>query len=1506
MQKSPVEDANFLSRFFFWWTSPLLRKGFKKKLDLTDVYKAPSYDLAGNLSERLEREWDREVASAKNKPRLMRALARCFICPFAFFGILLYFGEASKTVQPQLLGRIIGSFDPFHAPERSQGYFLALGLCLLFTARFLLLQPAIFGLHHLGMQIRIALFSLIYKKTLKLSSRVLDKISTGQLVNLMSAHLNKLDESLGLAHFVWITPLQCILCVGLLWELIEVNGFCALASLTLLGIVQACLAQKMGPHRVKRAGMINRRLALTSEIVENIHSVKAYGWEEVMETIIKNIRQDEVTLTRKIGSLRYFYSAAYFFSAILVIVSAIVPHALGKGIILRRIFTTASYCMVLRMTLTRQLPGSIQMWYDTMALVNKIEDFLMKEEYRVLEYNLTTTELELINVSASWDEGIVELFEKIKQENKASGHANGGLFFTNLYVTPVLKNISLYLEKGKMLAVAGSTGSGKSSLLMLILGELMPSEGKIRHSGRVSFSSQTSWIMPGTIRDNILFGLTYDEYRYTSIIKACQLEEDFALLPDKDKTLLGEGGVTLSGGQRARLGLARAVYKDADLYLLDAPFTHLDIVTEKDIFEKCVCNLMSSKTRIVVTSKLEHLKRADQILLLHNGDCYFYGSFSELQAQRPDFSALMLGMEAYDNVNAERRGSILTETLRRVSVDESAGFRGPEPGRQSFRHPPPPPIISGPQGGCDGYPEKRKQSLILNPLAAARKFSFIGQQNVNGAPPASMEDAVRELSDRKFSMVPEDDQVEEVLPRGNLYHHGLPHLSGQRRQSVLAFITSAQGHERHEQMQTSFQKKLSIAPSHYDLPSDLDIYARRLSKDSVYDISEEVDEEDMEQCFADERENGFETTSWSTYLRYITTNRSLVYVLIFIFLVFVIEVAGSVIGIYLITAKIWRDSANPSSPNYIDEQHPNASSPPTHLAVIVTPTSAYYIVYIYVATSESVLALGFFRGLPLVHTLLTISKRLHEQMLSSVLRAPMALLNTMKTGRIMNRFTKDMATIDDMLPLVLFDLIQLSVIVLGAIFTVSIMRPYIFIAAIPLAVIFVILRKYFLRTGQQLKLLEAEARSTIFSHVIISLKGLWTIRAFGRQTYFEMLFHKALNTHTAAWFHYLATLRWFLFRCDVIFVLFFTAAAFIAVGTNQDKPGEIGIIVALAMLILGTFQWAVITSITVDGLMRSVDRVFKFIDLPSEEVSAGRGGKTGSDLVIDNPHAHDYWPNRGQMDVKGLIVKYTEAGRAILSDVSFSVEGGHSVGLLGRTGSGKSTLLSALLRLASTDGEICVDGVSWSSVSLQTWRKAFGVVPQKVFILTGTFRMNLDPHGRYSDDELWRVADEVGLKSVIEQFPDKLDFQLEDGGNVLSNGHKQLMCLARSILSKARILLLDEPSSYLDPITLHVLRKTLKQSFSGCTVILSEHRVEPLLECQSFLMMSGSSIKTYENLHKLLNETSQLKQAMSPSDRLRLGAPLHRLNSTKRAAPPCANIASLPEEAEDDMLDTRL
>uniref|UniRef100_A0A9L0S1A4 Cystic fibrosis transmembrane conductance regulator n=1 Tax=Equus caballus TaxID=9796 RepID=A0A9L0S1A4_HORSE len=835
MQRSPLEKASVISKLFFSWTRPILRKGYRQRLELSDIYQIPSADSADNLSEKLEREWDRELVSKKN-PKLINALRRCFFWRFMFYGIILYLGEVTKAVQPLLLGRIIASYDPDNEAERSIAIYLGIGLCLLFIVRTLLLHPAIFGLHHIGMQMRIAMFSLIYKKTLKLSSRVLDKISIGQLVSLLSNNLNKFDEGLALAHFVWIAPLQVTLLMGLLWDLLQASAFCGLAFLIVLALFQAGLGRMMMKYRDQRAGKINERLVITSEMIENIQSVKAYCWEEAMEKMIENLRQTELKLTRKAAYVRYFNSSAFFFSGFFVVFLSVLPYALIKGIVLRRIFTTISFCIVLRMAVTRQFPWAVQTWYDSLGAINKIQDFLQKQEYKTLEYNLTTTEVVMENVTAFWEE---------------------------------------------------------TSLLMMIMGELEPSEGKIKHSGRISFCSQFSWIMPGTIKENIIFGVSYDEYRYRSVIKACQLE----------------------------------------------------------------------------------------------------------------------------------------------------------------------------------------------------------------------------------------------------------------------------------------------------------------------------------------------------------------------------EVAASLVVLWLLKETPPQDSGN------------STKGANNSYAVIITSTSSYYVFYIYVGVADTLLALGLFRGLPLVHTLITVSKILHHKMLHSVLQAPMSTLNTLKAGGILNRFSKDMAILDDLLPLTIFDFIQLLLIVIGAVAVVSVLQPYIFLATVPVIAAFIILRAYFLHTSQQLKQLESEGRSPIFTHLVTSLKGLWTLRAFGRQPYFETLFHKALNLHTANWFLYLSTLRWFQMRIEMIFVIFFIAVTFISILTTGEGEGTVGIILTLAMNIMSTLQWAVNSSIDVDSLMRSVSRVFKFIDMPTEDskptksVKPSKDGQLSKVMIIENQYVKkdDIWPSGGQMTVKDLTAKYTDGGNAILENISFSISPGQRV-----------------------------------------------------------------------------------------------------------------------------------------------------------------------------------------------------------------------------------------------------
>ncbi|GAB1290580.1 Cystic fibrosis transmembrane conductance regulator [Apodemus speciosus] len=1473
MQKSPLEKASFISKLFFSWTTPILRKGYRHHLELSDIYQAPSADLADHLSEKLEREWDREQASKKN-PQLIHALRRCFFWRFTFYGILLYLGEVTKAVQPVLLGRIIASYDPDNKVERSIAIYLGIGLCLLFIVRTLLLHPAIFGLHRIGMQIRIAMFSLIYKKTLKLSSRVLDKISIGQLVSLLSNNLNKFDEGLALAHFIWIAPLQVALLMGLLWDLLQFSAFGGLGLLIVLVIFQAILGKMMVKYRDNRAAKINERLVITSEIIDNIYSVKAYCWESAMENIIENLREAELKMTRKAAYLRFFTSSAFFFSGSFVVFLSVLPYTVINGIVLRKIFTTISFCIVLRMSVTRQFPTAVQIWYDSFGMIRKIQDFLQNQEYKVLEYNLMTTGIVMENVTAFWEEGFGELLEKAQLNNdvrkQSSGENELGFGHLCLVGNPVLKNINLNIEKGEMLAITGSTGSGKTSLLMLILGELEASEGIIKHSGRVSFCSQFSWIMPGTIKENIIFGVSYDEYRYKSVVKACQLQEDITKFAEQDNTVLGEGGVTLSGGQRARISLARvslAVYKDADLYLLDSPFGYLDVLTEEQIFESCVCKLMANKTRILVTSKMEHLKKADKILILHQGSSYFYGTFSELQNLRPDFSSKLMGYDTFDQFTEERRSSILTETLRRFSVDDSSTTWNKT--KQSFR-----------QTGEVG--EKRKNS-ILNSLSSVRKISIVQKT------PLCIEGESDNLQDKRLSLVPDSEQGEAALPRSNMITTG-PTFPGRRRQSVLDLMTFTpnSGSNSLQRTRTSI-RKISLAPQ-ISL-NEVDIYSRRLSQDSTLNITEEINEEDLKECFFDDVIKIPPVTTWNTYLRYVTLHKALLAVLIWCVLVFLVEV-------------------NPVNGGNNGTKITNSS-----YVVIITNTSFYYIFYIYVGVADTLLALSLFRGLPLVHTLITASKILHRKMLHSILHAPMSTFNKLKAGGILNRFSKDVAILDDFLPLTIFDFIQLVFIVVGAIIVVSALQPYIFLATVPGLVVFILLRAYFLHTSQQLKQLESEGRSPIFTHLVTSLKGLWTLRAFRRQTYFETLFHKALNLHTANWFMYLATLRWFQMRIDMIFVLFFIVVTFVSILTTGEGEGTAGIILTLAMNIMSTLQWAVNSSIDTDSLlylhfkMRSVSRVFKFIDIQTEESICTQMTKelhkeeSSNVLVIKNEHVKksDIWPSGGEMVVKDLTVKYVDDGNAVLENISFSISPGQRVGLLGRTGSGKSTLLSAFLRLLSIKGDIQIDGVSWHSMTLQEWRKAFGVITQKVFIFSGTFRQNLDPNGKWRDEEIWKVADEVGLKSVIEQFPGQLNFTLVDGGYMLSHGHKQLMCLARSVLSKAKIILLDEPSAHLDPITYQVIRRVLRQAFAGCTVILCEHRIEAMLDCQRFLVIEEGNVWQYDSLQALLSEKSIFQQAISASEKMKLA---HGRHSSKQK--PRTQISALKEETEEEVQETRL
>ncbi|KAB1276049.1 Cystic fibrosis transmembrane conductance regulator [Camelus dromedarius] len=280
---------------------------------------------------------------------------------------------------------------------------------------------------------------------------------------------------------------------------------------------------------------------------------------------------------------------------------------------------------------------------------------------------------------------------------------------------------------------------------------------------------------------------------------------------------------------------------------------------------------MANKTRILVTSKMEHLKKADKILILHEGSSYFYGTFSELQNQRPDFSSKLMGYDTFDQFTAERRNSIITETLRRFSLEGDNSVSWNETKKQSFK-----------QTGEFG--ERRKNS-ILNSINSIRKFSIVQKTplQMNG-----IEEDSDEPLERRLSLVPDSEQGEAILPRSNVINAG-PTFQGRRRQSVLNLMTHSSANQRqsiHRKTTTS-TRKMSLVPQ--TNLTEIDIYSRRLSQDIGLEISEEINEEDLRECFFDDVENIPAVTTWNTYLRYITIHKSLIFVLIWCLVVFLAQ-----------------------------------------------------------------------------------------------------------------------------------------------------------------------------------------------------------------------------------------------------------------------------------------------------------------------------------------------------------------------------------------------------------------------------------------------------------------------------------------------------------------------------------------------------------------------------------------------------------------------------------------
>ena len=390
---------------------------------------------------------------------------------------------------------------------------------------------------------------------------------------------------------------------------------------------------------------------------------------------------------------------------------------------------------------------------------------------------------------------------------------------------------------------------------------------------------------------------------------------------------------------------------------------------------------------------------------------------------------------------------------------------------------------------------------------------------------------------------------------------------------------------------------------------------------------------------------------------------------------------------------------------------------------------------------------------------------------------------------------------------------------------IFLVRPWVVIPTIVLGVVFVFLRKFYMASSRNIKRLEGISKSPIFSQLASSLQGLATIRSASAEQFLTAEFDRLQDVHTSAWFAFISATRWFGVWLDWLVSAYVAVVVFSFLLLGGDiLGGDVGLAISSCILLTRDLQWGVRQSAEVENLMTSVERVMEFTRLDQEAAQSVPAVSPGPD-----------WPSQGVITFSDVRLSYGPGEQEVLRGVNFQTSPHEKVGIVGRTGAGKSTLVTALFRMAEPVGNILIDDVEVLNIGLQDLRSKISIIPQDPLLFTGTLRRNLDPFESKTDPEVWRVLQEVNLKDAVSNLKEGLNTEISEGGSNFSVGQRQLVCLARAILRRNRVLVLDEATANVDPKTDAFIQEKIRERFRDCTVLTIAHRLHTIMDSDRVL-----------------------------------------------------------------------
>ncbi|KAL4478038.1 hypothetical protein ABPG72_013477 [Tetrahymena utriculariae] len=1222
------------------------------------------------------------------------------------FGILGYvFLEGlSKIFSPLCTAQIITCV-------KNQEVHLALGwvLCLVFANFF----GTTFGQNswtkaqRLSVQLRLGLVNILYDKVSNLSAYSVKKANIGKIINMISSDFSSFENN-GVYIF------HCILSPFLLalasWILISRLGFAGIISIILLVLLfplQKKTAQRASNYTKLQTKERDQKVKIFSEMIQGIRIIKMYGWEKAFNSIINSYRNKEIIFTQ-INQLYVYLEQVISLNGPLfvalfcfLLVDVFSENKLDPAII----FSTIELINLVSVNIMRNIGFGLNFIFDFKVLVQRymsimsIENVQMKSIDTIQSTNFPPSDNILVRMkdfSAYW-----------ATENLSTK-------------APVLKQINLQITKGETISFIGQIGSGKTSILYAIMKEIPRYKGSFFSTSNLAYVEQEPYILQGTVRDNILFGKTYDEDFYQQVVRACCLQDDFKELDKGDLTIIGERGANLSGGQKARVCLARAVYANTDLYLLDDPLSAVDSKVAKKLFSNVINGLLKDKAVILVTHQLNYALKCQRIAVFDNGQIILQGKPKEI-----DFTSSVLSKFIEQSHNKDE-----TEDPSDVSLNENEG-----------------------------------------------------QEN----------DQIDELIDTDLTKNSEqglDNQKKEITV--------------QTKQNKVENSILSDGNKKEEEFPVTFNTYVEFIKMH---PKSA-LFFLVVVIFILYEV--------------------LFTTFYKVLSTYDVKEKSSFYLMVF------------ACFLTLFTFKYLQNSAS------------------------------------------SIFILG-------------ATKSMSQKMTTSLCQTKPILFDEIPSGSIINKYSNDLNILDKSLPEAAASTMDGVLHFINLLFSVIYFNHFFVLPGIVEVYLFYKWFMYIKSVLMRAKQLDLENKTPVFQFFQSSLSGLLIINIYGQKEQFKNRMDTLMNNSIRSY-----DVFWFISRLFSVYMqytaLLTSASGIVIVLLWSDQTyGQFSQTFAFLMILTNFLHLTLRSFINMDTFMTSSERAYSIIKLPKEKIEVNdvecqqsttsntiKNTYQNYNLVqtnvdqdtviidinkignIDNDN--NQWPQKGEIKFEKVYMKYKKELNHVLKGVSFEVNPLERVAIVGRTGAGKSSIIQSLFRMSEIDNSsiegqsrILYDSKDIKDINLHQLRKKISIIPQTPFVFSGSIRQNIDPLGEFSNEEIICVLKETGLYELVQKLPNNIDTDMSDASSVFSMGQKQLVCLARVMLRKNKLMILDEATSSVDMETDQKIQQLLKEKFADTSIITIAHRLNTIADYDKVIVLEEGNVIQVGSCFELLalNENDQ-------------------------------------------------